>query len=227
MGGVGEKAECGWADEWTEKLEQYRGRKIRAERDMHPCGHRSGECVMVGTFVKRPCQCCLIPQTFERLFNACDAIVYVSPAQRKMIDAIITVSTPGFLIAPPVDFRQFRNFKSSIRLEKYALAIGDSLRVSDEAERLASSHGYKLIRLKSGSVTHEKMPEVFNRYSAVVIAPRIFHACSRVAIEAMACGCKVLTNGLCGASSWTDPVAASMTSNSEFWDVVLPRNVDV
>jgi hypothetical protein len=51
----------------------------------------------------------------------------------------------------------------------------------------------------------------------------MLHAFGRLVVEAMACGCKVITNSRVGAMSYDDPVEACRKSNDAFWEIVQQR----
>jgi hypothetical protein len=64
------------------------------------------------------------------------------------------------------------------------------------------------------------MPELLNQYQAVVVDPLTLHAFGRLAVEALACGCRVLASSRVGAMSWPDPLEACRQSNRLFWEMV-------
>jgi hypothetical protein len=48
----------------------------------------------------------------------------------------------------------------------------------------------------------------------------MLHAFGRLAVEALACGCRVLASSRVGAMSWPDPLEACRQSNRLFWEMV-------
>jgi hypothetical protein len=221
-GGRGEKSEAQAALRWAERLEAYRGRAVRSERDVHPCAQRDGRCVNARSLQREQCGCGdLIPAAFERLFNACTVIQYLSPRHRELIERIIDVRRPGEVIASPVDMARFRPLRPWSARKDRALILGDALRAGPGAEDLARHHGFEPERIRYHAVPHDDMPELLNQYRAVVMDPVMFHAFGRLAVEAMACGCRLIGTERVGALSWDDPLAASRRANADFWRMVL------
>jgi glycosyltransferase involved in cell wall biosynthesis len=220
-GGLGEDAEYAWADAWSARLRRYRGFAIRQEHDTHPCTYRDARCFRFNPLIKLKCECNFkITGAFERLYNACSAVQFVSPMQQALINLLIDIETEQVTIAPPVDLSRFTNRVPFNEREPTALIFSDPLRTSSGATVLAEQHGFTVKTVDYLSVPYEEMPATLNSVRAVVLHPTLFHACPRLAIEAEACGCKVLTNELVGSTSWPDPVAASRQSNEKFWSLV-------
>lgn len=221
-GGKGEHAEVAWVDLWLERLCGYQGRVVRTERDVHPCAMRDGRCIKTAPLERTPCGCGRrIPAAFEALYDRCDKILFLSPLHRDIIKLIVPVASPHILCAPPVDFGLFRIMNPPARRPSKALIIGDHHRVDADADRSALRHGYTPEHIEYLSVSYADMPGLLNQYQAVVIRPVMIHAFGRIVVEAMACGCRTITNDRVGALSWKDPVAASRRSNQEFWLAVL------
>jgi hypothetical protein len=106
------------------------------------------------------------------------------------------------------------------RLKK-ALILGDAVRVAPTAEDRAVQAGFEPERIPYLSVPYSQMPELYNQYQAVVVDPVMFHAFGAVAVEAMACGCRVLASERVGAMSWPDPIAATREANRQFWQMIM------
>jgi len=123
----------------------------------------------------------------------------------------------------PVDFDRFQSITPFEERKHAALILGDAIRVAPEAEALAEAEGYPVEHVEYLSVPYEKMPELLNCYQAVVVAPVMLHASGRLVFEAMACGCKVITNDRVGAMSLPDPLAASRGADAAFWAVIADR----
>ncbi len=227
-GGLGEKAEAAWAKAWTKRLKKFKGCAIKSEQDVHPCGHRDGRCLSFDPIQRHQCDCSnIIPKAFEALYNTCSAVQFLSPLHQKAINMLIRVKTRQYVIASPVDLSLFRNIRPFGLRKKAALIIGDDIRVAPTAEERARFHGFDHERFDYLSIPYAEMPALYNRYQAVVVDPVILHAFGRVAVEARACGCKVLASNRVGAFSWDDPLEACRRSNKEFWDMVLAHhNVD-
>jgi glycosyltransferase involved in cell wall biosynthesis len=225
FGGLGEAAEYLWAQQWIDRLRGYRGYVIKLEHDVHPCTYRDARCINFDNIGQRACDCTSpIRRTFEELYNLCDAIIFLSPLHRRVINRIIHIKTRRqYDIATPVDFNRFRSIIPFNERKHAALITGDALRVAPEAVALAEAQGYPVERVEYLSVPYEEMPELLNRYQAVVVAPVMLHAFGRLVAEAMACGCQVITNNRVGAMSYLDPIAASRNSNADFWRVVARR----
>lgn len=211
-----------WAKSWTRRLKRYRGRAIRSERDVHPCGWRDARCISGSPPRRLPCSCSRrVPRAFEALYDACSAVQFLSPAHRDVINCLVTIRVPQFVIAPPLELERFQSTTPWDQRRRAALILGDAVRVAPTAEERARSHGFAPERVEYLSVPYERMPELYNRYQAVVIDPVMFHAFGRMAVEAAACGCRVLASERVGALSWPDPPAACRRSNDSFWALVL------
>jgi hypothetical protein len=215
------RSEIMWAERWYRKLANYRGYVIKSERDVHPCTYRDGRCIATSPVSHKKCGCGdSVPKAFERLYNICDAVQFLSPLHREAINCIVKVGVPQFEIAPPLDLERFRNYTPLARRKRAALITGDKIRVSPAAERRARENGYDVERIDYLAVPHERMPEILNQYQAVVVDPVMLHAFGRLAAEALACGCHVLASSRVGAMSWPDPIEACRQSNRKFWEMV-------
>jgi hypothetical protein len=53
------------------------------------------------------------------------------------------------------------------------------------------------------------------------VDPIMLHAFGRLAVEALACGCRVLASDRVGAMSWPDPLQAFREANERFWNMVM------
>ncbi len=224
-GGPGEQEECRAAREWIRRLRGYRGHLIRLEHDVHPCTYRDGRCIDFSAESRPRCRCrSPIRHTFEALFNICDTVLFLSPLHRRAINTMIRIRGPRQAeIASPVDLNFFRKVVPFEERRHAALITGDAVRVAPDAEELASAAGYPVEYMDYLSVPYEQMPDILNRYQAVVVAPRMLHAFGRLAVEALACGCRVITNERVGAMSYDDPVGAAKESAGRFWEMVLDR----
>jgi hypothetical protein len=227
-GGLGEQAELAWAIRWTERLSDFKGISIRSERDVHPCGRRDAKCLVGARLTRVACDCGdRIRLAFEQLYNACTAIQFVSPAHQKVIQKLIQIERPQFLIAAPRPLRRFKNIVPFDQRIPKALIIGDAVRAAPTAEDRARSAGFEPERFPYLSVPYRQMPELYNKYQAVVVDPVMFHASGTVAVEALACGCKVLASERVGAMSWPDPIDAVRHSNRRFWEMVGSLHYDL
>ena len=219
-GGVGETGERAPAFAWRERLAGYRGFSLRSERDLHPCGFRDARCLVGDPLVRLPCACRRVPRAFEALYNACSAVQYLSPLHRAAIRRLVRVEVPEHVIAAPVDLARFRCTTPPEARAPEALILGDAIRVAPGAEARARRAGYEPVRIPYLSVPPAEMPALYNRFRAVVVDPVMLHAFGRVAVEALACGCKVLASERVGAFSFEDPLAASRAANGRFWSVI-------
>lgn len=224
-GGRGETEECRWARLWSRKVRGYRGYVIKSERDMHPCAHRDGRCIQTKPLQRLSCDCGpMIPGAFEELYNLCDAVQFLSPLHRRAINQLIEINGPRqYEVASPVDLKLFRSVIPFEQRRHAALITGDTIRVAPDAEALANAEGYPAEYLDYLSIPYRDMPNLLNQYKAVVIAPSMLHGFSRLTVEAMACGCRVITNSRVGALSWPDPIRASQSANDEFWAMISDR----
>jgi hypothetical protein len=220
-GGLGMEAELQWLLRWAVRLDGYDGFALRSERDVHPCTHRDGRCIVGQRLKKSTCDCTsAMRDANELLYNACSAVQFLSPAHQRVINQLIRISVPQYVIASPIDFSEFRITTPVDQRPPKALILGDAIRVAPTAIDRARSHGFEPETVPYLSIPFDQMPALYNRYRAVVVDPLMFHAFGRIAIEAMACGCRVLASERVGAMSWPDPVWASRHANEQFWRVL-------
>ncbi len=224
-GGLGEKSEYNWALQWIARLKGYRGYLIRLERDIHPCTYRDARCIDFEKVKCVTCNCASpIPRVFQTLYNLCDAVIFLSPLHKQVINQIINIKVRRqYDIAVPIDLGLFRTIIPFKQRKHAALIIGDAIRVSPDAISLAAKEGYPVEYMDYLSVPYNKMPDLLNQYQAIVVAPVMLHAFGRLVVEAMACGCHVITNNRVGAMSYSDPVAVCQKSNDAFWSIVTRR----
>ncbi len=115
----------------------------------------------------------------------------------------VAVSTPNLLdgapslavfIPNPVDTDLFRPSEAGkVPLSALSFRYGMDAEAEDAAKRL----GLRLTWLDRWSVPHEKMPEVLSRFEYYIDMRRppqhvVAHSVGRAALEALACGCKVI-----------------------------------
>ncbi len=223
-GGVGETGEIAHAEAWTAKLAGFRGRAVRSERDIHPCGQRDARCLELPGLVRRPCACSgRVATAFDALYRACDVVQYLSPLHARVIGALLPSACPGHVVAAPVDLQRFRSRVPPARRPRRALVLADAVRATDDVDDRVREQGYQPWRVDYHSVAYRDMPALLQQCQAVAVMPRMFHAFGRIVVEAMASGCRVLANERVGALSFDDPVAASGRANDAFWGLVLDR----
>jgi hypothetical protein len=227
-GGLGEKEEFRWARLWARRLKGYCGYVIKSERDVHPCARRDGRCIQTEPLKRVACNCgSKIPSAFEKLYNLCDAVQFLSPLHRRAINLLIRIKAPRqYEVGSPIDFNRFRSTIPFHQRKHAALLTGDTIRVAPDAVALAEAEGYPVERVGYLSVPYGDMPDLLNRYKAVVVAPMMLHGFGRLAVEALACGCRVIANKRVGALSWPDPIHASQRANEMFWKMVTDRPVE-
>ena len=215
------RSEIAWAELWRRRLAGYEGYVIRSERDVHPCAYRDGRCLATEPVRVQECICGdTVRKSFERLYNVCDAVQFLSPLHRAAINELIRIDVPQYDIAPSLDFDLFRSYVPFEERKRTALITGDAVRVSSTAERRAKENGYAVEYVNYLSVPYERMPELLNQYQALVVDPVMLHAFGRLAVEGLACGCRVLASSRVGAMSWPDPLEACRQSNRIFWEMV-------
>lgn len=220
-GGLGFETEVTATLRWAARLADYRGFSLRSERDMHPCTHRDGRCLVGSRPRKVACECSTaMRDAHELLYNACSAVQFLSPAHQRAINELIRIRVPQHVIASPIDLSLFRVTTPPERRPRTALILGDAIRIADTAVELARRHGYEPELAPYHTVAFADMPALYNRHQAVVVDPVMFHAFGRVVVEAMACGCRVIASERVGALSWPDPLRASQEANQLFWQVV-------
>ncbi len=221
-GGVGEAAEMAPALRWAERLRSFKGFSLKSERDIHPCTHRDARCIAGRRLRYVGCDCSnLMRDAFSELYRVCGAVQFLSPGHRKLINRLVKITTPQYVIAPPIELSEFRVTTPWRQREPVALILGDEVRVAATAEDRARRAGFEPRRVPYLSVAHEDMPRLYNEYQAVVVDPVMYHAFGRVVVEAMACGCKVLASERVGAMSWWNPRRACSKANERFWRMVL------
>lgn len=223
-GGPGEEEEAHFAEIWSRKLGGYAGWSMASEHDVQPCAMRDARCVQADPLCRLGCRCGRrIPRAFQRLYRACSEVRFLSPGHRRVIGTIVPLPSETVVIAPPIDFGRFQaQIPWKDRLDR-ALAFADPIRHGPDAEAIAAKKGLEMDVLPYGSVAYEDMPALLNRYRHVVMAPQTYHAFGRLAAEAMACGCKVWSNGRVGALTWPDPLEAARQGSREFWRLVVER----
>ena len=152
----------------------------------------------------------------------CDSVIFLSPLHQKVVNHIITIDGPQqHVVASPIDFDKFRSTVPFEERQPVAMVSGDARRVAPDVEALAKAEGYKTHHLDYLSIPYDQMPDLLNSFQAVVVAPMMYHSFGRMAVEAIACGCKLITNNRVGAMSYPDPVAASKTAIADFWRIIL------
>ena len=140
---------------------------------------------------------------------------------RDAIHQLINFQTPEYIIASAIDLTPFKSvIPIHQRKQKVALIIGDDIRVAENATELARNAGYEPERIPYLSIPYGEMPQLYNQYQAIVVAPKMLHAFCRVVPEALSCGCRMITNDQVGATSWSDPISAVQDANQEFWEMV-------
>jgi len=223
--GPGEQAEAEFARQWTEKVLTFSGRAIKSERDIHPCCHRDARCIRFPELTRTEQHCSdVIPSAFNALYDACDAIQVLSPLHDQVIGCLTTSRTPRQAIGSPIAFDRFFSRNPVHTRKNEALIFEDLLRKDDDAESAAIRAGYRPRLMPYGSVPYNRMPDLLNQFRAVVIHPRMFHAFGRLAVEALACGCEVISNHKVGALSWPDPIKSSRNANELFWRLLLKED---
>jgi hypothetical protein len=218
------RSETAWADLWCRQLKGYTGYVIKSERDVHPCVSRDARCIDAATMQRSQCDSSrVVARAFERLYNLCDAVQFLSPLHRQAINLIVNIDVSQYEIAPPLDLGLFRDYTPAALRKNAALLLADRIRNSPAAERRAREAGFEVERLEYLSVPYERMPALLNRYRAVLVDPVMLHAFGRLAAEALACGCRLLASERVGALSWPDPLEACKESNRLFWQMVMNR----
>ncbi|MBF0381037.1 MAG: hypothetical protein HQL69_08460 [Magnetococcales bacterium] len=225
-GGVGEEGEYANANLWSQRLEDYQGWSIKSEHDLHPCGHRNASCIEVDPLRRIPCGCShMIPNAFEKLYNSCTSVRFLSPGHQQVVNKLINITSKQFVVGSPIDFTKYRSWTPYKERKAEALIIGDALRVDHTVEQRAIEQGFKPVKVPHLSIQPEDMPAIYNQYQAVVISPVTYHPFCRMAVEAIACGCKVIHSNRVGAFTFGDPVQASRKSNTLFWKMVLRQGL--
>jgi hypothetical protein len=218
------RSEIASAELWCRRLKGYRGYVIKSERDVHPCVWRDGRCINAAAMQRSECGTTRgVARAYERLYNLCDAVQFLSPLHRRAINLIVNIDVPQYEIAPPLDLNHFRDYTPAALRKNAALLLADDIRTSPSAESRAREAGFEVERLDYLSVPYERMPALLNQYRAVVMDPTMLHAFGRLAAEALACGCRLLASERVGAISWPDPIGACKQSNTLFWDMIMHK----
>ena len=206
---------------WCRRLKGYKGYVIKSERDIHPCVRRDARCIDAATMERTPCgDTRMVARVFERLYNLCDAVQFLSPLHRRVINKMVNIDVRQYEIASPIDLDHFRDFTPVSQRKNAALLFADAIRSSDSAERRAHEAGFPVEQLDYLSVPYEQMPALLNQYRAVVMDPVMLHAFGRLAAESLACGCRLLASERVGAISWPDPLDACRQANRLFWAMI-------
>jgi hypothetical protein len=221
-GGLGEDAEVAWIRKWTTLCQNYSGFSLKSERDIHACAQRDARCIAVDPVEKVPCTCGpRIPRAVEDLYNSCSAVQFLSPAHREVVQQLVQIRSRQVVIAAPVEATRFGVTTPPAQRPPKALILGDSIRVAPTAVERAKRAGLQPECLDYQSVPYEEMPELLNRFRAIILDPVMFHAFGRLAVEGQLCGCEILASPRVGAFSWKNPVAAAVRSNRDFWRLLL------
>lgn len=226
VGGKGEKYEYKAAKAWIHRTKNYFGHLVKLEHDVHPCPFRDASCINISDTPWEKCDCSSPIRTiFRSLYNQCGTVIFLSPLHKKVINHIIDIDHPRQTeIGSPIDFDMFATLTPWEKRKKAALVTGDDQRIADNIADLAEKAGYTTIdRHPYLSTPHEEMVKLYNSYQAVIVAPKILHAFGRVAVEAMACGCEVITNDRVGAISWENPMEESKKAPGKFWQTILSQ----
>lgn len=220
-GGLGTEAEALPGDLWAARLAGYRGFALRSEHDLHPCGLRDASCIQTPKFKRISCRCIdRISRAYEKLMTACHAVRFLSPGHQRVVNALAKIRVPQHVIPSPVDPVMFKPMVPWDQRPAVALLTGDTIRVAPDAHEKARTEGYAVEEIPYLSVPYDEMPTLLNRYRAVVVMPRMYHAFGRLAVEALACGCRVVANDRVGALTFEDPLREAVRANKAFWNVI-------
>jgi glycosyltransferase involved in cell wall biosynthesis len=170
----------------------------------------------------------------NKLYGGAAAAVFVSPMQRRLIEAVIDVPLPEVVVysRPQIDTSLFRPL--GLERDIDVLYVGtistakgyDNLLSRFGAERLTFVGRNRLERPIQGSwlgeLPYESLPVVFNRARTFAHLPAWIEPMGRAVVEAGLCGCELALNERVGVTSypdadWRDPERVRH-NGARFWD---------
>jgi hypothetical protein len=202
---------------------------IKSEHDFAFCGlTRMVNCVTLHSeneFSIGECKCAesRMARFVGKLFAGAKRIRYLSPIQKSIFHAF-GFHQPSFLAAPYIDYSIFVSSVPWSERPREAMVVGDFARGVDLSAERAEADGLEVDEVSGFERSLEEMAATYNEYKYLYLFPRTVHSFCRQAVEAHACGCKVVSSNRLGALSYGGldaAVAASRTGLQDFWDNVL------
>jgi glycosyltransferase involved in cell wall biosynthesis len=169
----------------------------------------------------------------NQLFARAQVLVFVSPMQQRMIRSVLDRELPHaqILRRPYVDVSRFRPLGLERDIDVlYVGAINEAKGYRNLIERFGRGRVTFVGRnglnepiegTYLGELTHEELPELYNRARTFAHLPQWYEPMGRTVIEASLCGCEVVTNEKVGVTSfptleWTDPTVIRR-NGERFW----------
>jgi glycosyltransferase involved in cell wall biosynthesis len=169
----------------------------------------------------------------NKLYRGAWAAAFVSPMQRRMIEAVIDVPLPAVVLysRPQIDTSRFRPLELTRDID--VLYVGTINRAKGYynlidrfgEERLTfvgPNHLGEPVRgTWLGRMPYDALPTVFNRSRTFAHLPHWSEPMGRAVVEAGLCGCELVLNDRVGVTSyeprdWQDPDRVS-TNAELFW----------
>jgi glycosyltransferase involved in cell wall biosynthesis len=169
----------------------------------------------------------------NRAYAAAMAAVFVSPMQRRMIEAVLDVPLPPVIYSrPQFDTTVFRDNGAERTIDVlYVGTIERKKGYQNLLERFGPARmtfvgpnvlGEPVAGTYLGPIAHDRLPEIYNRARIFAHLPEWNEPMGRTVVEAALCGCEVVTNERVGVLSydlaeWTDPAVVA-TNATRFWE---------
>jgi hypothetical protein len=213
-------------------IEQTTTPIVKSEHDFMLCGAGSQvDCVTMQSATEYsvgdcpgPCYDSPLATLARRLFACTEMVRYLSPLQEQIFRHY-GYDNPSFLAAPYIDLSVFKPTVPWEERPGEAMVVGDHHRGIDLAEERAKSDGMRVDHIVGKERTPEELADVYNQHKYLYLYPRVLHTYCRQAVEAHACGTKVVSSFRVGALSYGNyeaALGASKTGIQDFWDNVAP-----
>ena len=176
----------------------------------------------------------------QDLFSKSRLNIFLSPLHRDTCLKILNLesSPPNFVLKPTVDKKLFFNMGIERDIDYlFVGVIGESKGLNELRREYSNKNihfagrvypGEKLdFGTYHGAVPYEKIPHLMNRAKNFVFLPRWPEPQGRVVIEAALCGCKLLTNGYVGATSFPFDIGNPENFNNateDLWKAIEELN---
>jgi glycosyltransferase involved in cell wall biosynthesis len=169
----------------------------------------------------------------NKLYAAAVAAVFVSPMQRRLIEAVIDVPLPNTVIysRPQIDTSLFRPLGLTRDIDVlYVGSINRAKGYDNLIERFGPDRltlvgpNYLSEPVKGtwlGPIANERLPEIYNRAKTFAHLPSWVEPMGRTVVEAALCGCELVLNDRVGVTSyepheWQDPERVGQNARL-FW----------
>jgi glycosyltransferase involved in cell wall biosynthesis len=174
---------------------------------------------------------------FNSFYKKSKMNVFLSPLHRATIERVLNIKNHSFILKPLIDTTKFKNMnlvrdidylfvgvigeaKGYQNLKKYFLNSGKKLTLAGKNITGESLEWAEYL----GILPYEELPTLYNRAENFVFLPRWPEPQGRVIVEAALSGCKLITNEMCGATSFDFDISDAkniQNVESEFWHSVI------